>query len=331
MSRFFRIPVTQCRLIYIGIAAAFLSLTGVAQAQTLYALGADSDGFPLISRISASGVVTNIPLNGGVQDASIGFTIDTAGNFYVAYAGSNTIGKFDSSGNALPFILSGDTLDGPTDLVFDASGNLYAANNNSDTISKITPTGIVSTFATGNHLSLPWQLTFDSAGNLYVANFGDSEFLSKFDSAGNPVSFLTLSGDLDHFNIPGGLAFDASGNLYATGTNTNTLVRIDQTTGVATAIGTAIGGIGGDFPVGLVTDSVGNFYTAGVGNGTISKFDPTGNLLSFTLSGDSISAPFDLAFGPAVQSAAPEPAVGALFTTGLLALASVVVRRRGIV
>src|SRR4051812_23150744 len=52
-------------------------------------------------------------------------------------------------------------------LAFDGAGNLYVSNG-IDSISKVTPGGAVSTFATG--FVNPYGLAFDNSGNLYVTN-----------------------------------------------------------------------------------------------------------------------------------------------------------------
>jgi sugar lactone lactonase YvrE len=84
-----------------------------------------------------------------------------------------------------------------------ASPLLYVADDLSDTISEITPTGAVSTFATGVHY--PIGLASDSAGNLY-ANSG--AVIDKITPGGTVSTFAT------GLYSPNGLAFDGSGNLY---------------------------------------------------------------------------------------------------------------------
>lgn len=300
----------------------FVLLGARASAQALYALNGDGT----VGKIAPSGVVTTIVLDGGSPSPAECLAIDTAGNLYVSYD-DNTIGKFDAAGNALPFPLSGDSLDTPAGLAFDAFGNLYVANVNNNTISKISPAGVVSTFATGNGLDAPWRLAFDAAGNLYGASL-NGPFISKFDDAGNPLPFPALSGGgLTEFNGLGGMAFDSQGALFATNANFNTIVKIDQTTGAATLFAT--GSQPFDVLVGLAIDALGNFYAAELNGNTVDKFDAAGNVVPFPLSGDSLQAPFDVAFAPAATTAAPEGSTLGLMALGLPGAIGFAFRWRG--
>ena len=105
----------------------------------------------------------------------------------------------------------------PRGLAFDGSGNLYVAEATTlqfsmGGISKITPSGVVSGFATLPNTTPYFGLAFDD-GNLYTANIEADEIL-KITSGGAVSVFATVpsgGGDADPF----GLAFDGSGNLYA--------------------------------------------------------------------------------------------------------------------
>jgi hypothetical protein len=77
--------------------------------------------------------------------------------------------------------------------------------------------------------------------------------------------------------------------------------------------------------VGLALDPSGSFYSANLNGNTISKFDSAGNPVSFTLSGDSLNFPVDVAFAPALVSAAPEPGSLAFACLGVVVLG--IVRR----
>jgi streptogramin lyase len=309
----------------VPLAVLWSALPTPASAQTLYAL--NSGGSTSISRISPTGVVTNIALDGGSQSFAENLAIDKAGNFYVSYD-DNTIGKFDSAGNALAFALTGDSLNGPTGLAFDKAGNLYTANLNNNSISKITPTGVVSTFATGGQLADPFWLAIDASGNLYSSSL-DGPSISKFDSLGNALPFPALSGgDLADFNPLNGLAFDGQGNLLATNGNFGTINQIDPATGNATVFAT----YSQPLPLfGLAIDPSGNLYSADLNGNSIAKFDSLGNPVALTLSGDSLNAPEALVFAPALASAAPEPgslALLALSGLPMMGMAGTVLRRR---
>ena len=78
--------------------------------------------------------------------------------------GNNTVSKVTPAGQSASSP-PGSTI--PSGLAFDSAGNLYVANGEIHTVDKVTPTGNVSTFASG---FISPALAFDAAGNLYVAD-----------------------------------------------------------------------------------------------------------------------------------------------------------------
>jgi hypothetical protein len=115
-------------------------------------------------------------------------------------------------------------------LAFDSSGNLFVATNTFDssgffhgTIFKITPTGLMSTFATGfeadaTHDFFLQGLVIDSAGDVFVTAEDEDDpnlasTIYEITSDGTTISVFgsTLGQDL-------GLAFDSGGNLFVAGT-----------------------------------------------------------------------------------------------------------------
>jgi len=87
-------------------------------------------------------------------------------------------------------------------LAFDGSGNLYIADGS--TVDRMTPSGAVSTFATG--FNYAWGLAFHD-GNLFVADYGGNS-ISEVSPAGGVSTFAT------GLSSPTGIAFDSSGNLF---------------------------------------------------------------------------------------------------------------------
>jgi DNA-binding beta-propeller fold protein YncE len=94
--------------------------------------------------LTPGGVGTVFASTGLLSPSGIAF--DTAGNLYVANAGSDTIEKLTPGGvGTLFFSFSNGE---PLGLAFDAAGNLYASLGPANTIEVITPGGVGSVFAT---------------------------------------------------------------------------------------------------------------------------------------------------------------------------------------
>ena len=125
------------------------------------------------------------------------------GYLYVSDA-FGAIERFDPSGMKSRFASQG--LITPFGIAFDQSGDLYVADGGSNSVERITPSGVVSVFASG--LDHPAGLAFDNRGNLYVSN-ANGNTISKFTPNGVESLFSTTAN-----NQPIGLAFDSLNNLY---------------------------------------------------------------------------------------------------------------------
>jgi sugar lactone lactonase YvrE len=163
----------------------------------LYAAGAGDD---TIRRVTSDGGLS-FYASSSVLGSPGGLAFDTAGNLYTSGAGwGGTVNKISSTG-VISHVASGV---GGNGLAFDARGNLYVSSW--DSVSRITPSGTVSTFATG--FSGAWGLAVDQVGNLYVANY-----------VGDTISKVAPDGTVSLFaqglDRPTGLAFDSQGDLYA--------------------------------------------------------------------------------------------------------------------
>lgn len=89
------------------------------------------------------------------------------------FAGAyGTGGIVDGTGSAARFVH-------PSGMKFDAQGTLFVADqgNGVGSIRKISPSGVVTTFASGGLLSIPSDVAFDASGNVFVANFGANNHL----------------------------------------------------------------------------------------------------------------------------------------------------------
>jgi sugar lactone lactonase YvrE len=132
----------------------------------------------------------------------------------VANFSSGTVVKF--VGSTPSTFASFGSQKGPTGLAFDSAGNLYVSLNIDNTIREVTPSGVVSTFASTD-LNRPKGLAFDASGNLYASNFNTIE---KFTPAGVPSLFANSG-----LSVPLGLAFDTLGNLYVANQGNHTIEK----------------------------------------------------------------------------------------------------------
>jgi sugar lactone lactonase YvrE len=197
---------------------------------------------------------------------------DSAGNFYVADASSNTIQKITPAG--IVSALAGTagmagSQDGtganalfsqPSGVAVDGSGNVYVADTGNATIRRITPAGAVTTLAgspssrgsrdgagSGAQFNQPTDLAVDAAGNLYVADTFNATIRKV--AADGTVSTLAGTagsrGDADgtgaaaQFNNPSGVALDTAGNLYVADTYNDTIRKITPSGVVTTLAGSA--------------------------------------------------------------------------------------------
>lgn len=126
----------------------------------------------------------------------------------------------------------GITFDHPTGLAADEDGNLYVSETFLGKILKITPTGAVSTLASG--LSEPMGLCW-ADGALYAAESGGNRIL-RIQGSGRAtvVAGTGENGNADgpadraKFSGPKGVAVDADGSVYAADTDNGTVRRIQH-------------------------------------------------------------------------------------------------------
>ena len=164
-------------------------------------------------------------------------------------------------------------------MVFDTAGNMYVANATAKTVSKVTPTGAVSTFASG--FGFPDGLAIDAANNVYVSD-GTNNAVYKVTPGGVVSTFASgLNGQ------PNGLAFDPAGNLYVSGATDGSVNKIDPA-GVVTPFASGL-----SHPLRPQFGPDGNLYVPNYGTNSVVRIDPTGKVSTFA---SGLNGPDGVAF-----------------------------------
>ena len=247
-----------------------------------------------------------------------GLAFDSAGNLFVANAGSGNIYEF-TPGGAQSTFASG--LSSPAKLAFDSAGDLFEADEGSGNIYEFTPGGVQSTFASG--LSKPQGLAFNSAGNLFVTDLGSSSSpgpiissIYEFTPGGVRSTFATGSVATGMYE-PWDLAFNSAGDLFVadfySGIYPGHIYEFTPD-GVRSTFASGLSN-----PSGLAFNSTGDLFEGEYSSGNINEFTPGGAQSTFA-SGLPDYGPIGLAFQPV-----PEPSALALLAVGVTAL---LVRRR---
>ncbi len=243
---------------------------------------------PTITTVAGTGTQGSGGDGGQATEADLnwptGVAIDTVGNLYIAFNGTNRQGgvrKVDTAGIITTLTggvfpgFSGDggqatkaRLRGPTDVVVDRAGNLYIADRANYRIRKVDTAGIITTVAGGHEtcdMSDPPQCT-----------------VQGFSGDGGPATAAQLS-------LPMGVALTADGStLYIADEHNHRIRKVVLATGVITTVagsGTSndenAGGFSGDGgdatmallnnPQDVAVDSAGNLYIADTENNRIRK------------------------------------------------------------
>jgi PEP-CTERM motif len=107
---------------------------------------------------------------------------------------------------------------------------ICTASFNGGSVSKVTPSGIVSTFATG--FNTPVGLAFDHKGDLFVSD-ANAHSITEITPDGvrsTLYSISAINGDLPDGNIfdPRGMAFDKNGDLFVSVFSDLVLFQFDE-------------------------------------------------------------------------------------------------------
>nr|WP_303652791.1 Ig-like domain repeat protein [Paludisphaera mucosa] len=206
----------------------------------------------------------------------------------VAVDAAAVVGRAVAGPAVSTFVPSTAGLLSPLGTAFDADGDLYVGNYSTTadgSISKITPTGQVSTFASGSSLIQATGLAFDSHGTLYIANWY-SGAISKVAPDGTVANFVATG-----LNSIFSMAFGPNGDLYVAGESSDQILKVTPDGVVSTFIDRSAGL---DGPFGLAFDADGVLYVSSRSGNTISKATADGVVSTFVSSG--LNNPWGLAF-----------------------------------
>ncbi|MFL5804443.1 MAG: hypothetical protein ACJ8CR_22205 [Roseiflexaceae bacterium] len=202
-----------------------------------------------------------------------GVAIDTAGNLFAMDRDAGTIYKITPAGQVSTLVDLPDINGGYIGPIFDpASGNLFVnrfATGTGNEVLKITPTGVVSVFATG--IEAPSGLAADGQGNLFVTSYtcpGGAVY--KVSSTGTVSPFGT---GLCHSD---GVAIGPNGDLFIGDRGTLRIMRVPAAGGVATVFAT-----GFTTPIAVAFDQTGTLFVADYSTGIISSINPNGVVSPF--------------------------------------------------
>ena len=301
---FHRMKTTYHRLLYLLIVLLALDFTNKAAAETYN-----------FTTLAGSG--SNGSMNGSGSTAQFnapwGIAVDSAGNVYVSEGGgsglslppSHLIRKISPTGvvSTLAGSLgSSGLVDGqgtnakfsyPRGLAVDSEGNVYVADSGNNAVRKITPSGLVSTVATG--FSLCSALVLDGTGNMYVTDSNSSTIKKVNIATGNVITiagsnmgYKDGTGAAANFSGPSGICISKPGTLIASEYYNNTLRSINLATNEVTTLaglGQSAGSMDGtnsaakfSGPMGIASDNTGNTYVADYNNHTIRKVYSSGTV-----------------------------------------------------
>ncbi len=236
-------------------------------AGNLYTVGRDSG---TVFKIDPAGAVTAFAELGVLFVGYEGPVFDpVSGDFFVSRF-RNCAGREVLRVSGGTFVVFANGVQGPADLQPGGLGNegsLFVSEFLAGRVAKISPTGTVSTFASG----LPTQgcihgpdgLAFDATGNLFIASRASNQIFRVGPTSGAASVFV--SGVM----IPFALTFRADGNLLVVEHDRGTIIEVTPA-GVQRAIGS-----GFSRPEHLRFDPAGvNLFVSDFGANTIYKAVP---------------------------------------------------------
>lgn len=155
-------------------------------------------------RIRTDGVLERVAtLNSGTWS---GLAIGPDGNIYVTEYSRCYIRKVTPTGAVTNWAGNGSCstrgdggpigssrVNRPGGIAFDSAGNAYFSEYSGQRVRKVTPSGTVTTLATGL-TGGPWGVVVDSAGNVFTGEFNNSRRLLKITPTGTVSTLISDSG-----------------------------------------------------------------------------------------------------------------------------------------
>ncbi|MDX1583529.1 MAG: hypothetical protein R3338_08015 [Thermoanaerobaculia bacterium] len=271
------------------LIAAFLIITGVASAETVYRF--DSFGQRTLSEAETDSLL-----------APAGIAIDPKGTVWIADTANHVIRSLEPDGSfrivaGVPGVQGhrdGLRTDArfsfPHGLEFDLAGNVYIADSGNGVIRRLRPDGIVETWAGVPELGetvdgprleagflTPAGLAWDLTGHLWVTDYSahvirridpDGEVTTVAGSPGNP-GYNDGRDDIARFHNPFGIDVDAQGRAWVADYG-NGMIRSITLDGFVDTIAGTLGSqshrdgtleeASFDHPADLVIDSEGNVF-----------------------------------------------------------------------
>ncbi|MGZ5442804.1 MAG: hypothetical protein ACXW5U_30625 [Thermoanaerobaculia bacterium] len=163
-----------------------------------------------IRRIAPAGTVTTLS---GTFDNPQDLAVDAQGRIWVADTGSNTIRRIANGS-----VSSVASVNDPRGIAIDANGNAVVASITGRSIRRVTPSGQITTIATGGYFA---DVAFTSDGTLYAIDHYDS-VLYRIASNGTATTIAGVraqAGQRDgrggeaRLSVPAGLAARDDGSL----------------------------------------------------------------------------------------------------------------------
>lgn len=284
-------------------------------AGAMYFDSATGDGGSSIRKISPDGTVSSVP--GGDFSYSPGdggpsvnahlswpnaVALDPAGNLYIADPSAERVRKIAPNGVITTFAGNGQYCnssppscgDGglataaplsPYSVGADGAGNVYIGEPFQ--VRKVTPSGIISTFASLSPPVSAGSMTVDAAGTVYIA-YGNAVY--QLSPGGVPIAVAAQT----QFHNIGGLALDAAGNLYVADSQNLVVRKVAADGTVTTVAGNGLNNHSGDGGPALTTSVGAPFGLAVAADGTlfvstdgvfIRKITPDGNMTTIAGNG----------------------------------------------
>lgn len=267
-------PLTLTILMHHGfllIATIAVSLCSSSTAQALRGgdLLTTDYGSASLHRIDATGATTTL-WTGGPLAGPAGVTTTRDGDVVVVDYTSDRLVRFDRTTGSPTTIAT--AIGGPLRLCEDADGTFLVTGITPRRLVRVTPSGQITTVASGAPLVRPFGVAVDLDGSYLVADdFAPGLFRVTATGVVTPIH-VGLP-----FRLPQGVAVFPNGDYAVIDGITDVVYRVDRTTGGVT-IFCPNATLGGN-PEGIVPDFGGGFFVAqsSAAGSRIAAVDPLGN------------------------------------------------------